>query len=312
MMAQTKLVPLIDQYRDFNVVTIEELLNKDIPPRENILSPWLPSQGLAMVYAPRGVGKTYFALGVAYAVASASNFLGWQATKPRGVLYLDGEMPAIALQERLARLVEGNAIEPQAPIYIINPDFQELGMPDLSQTEHQIALESYIKDVDLIIVDNISTLCRNGRENEAEGWLPIQEWALKQRANGKTILFIHHAGKGGNQRGTSKREDVLDTVISLRHPSDYTPDQGATFEVHFEKSRGFYGPEAEPFEAALTQDESGKQCWVTRSIEDSNYEKVVRLFTDGLNQKDIVIELGISKGQVSKLLKRARAEGRAS
>jgi len=31
-----------------------------------------------------------------------------------------------------------------------------------------------------------------------------------------------------------------------------------------------------------------------------------------LDQKDIGIELGISKGQVSKLLKRARAEGRAS
>ncbi len=312
MITQTKLVPLIDQYRDFNVLSLEELLNKDIPPRENLLSPWLPSQGLAMVYAPRGVGKTHFGLGVAYAVASASQFLIWQADKPSGILYLDGEMPACVLQERLAKIVEAESVEPQAPIYIINPDFQELGMPDLSQAEHQIALESYIKDVDLIIVDNISTLCRNGRENEAEGWLPIQEWALKQRANGKTILFIHHAGKGGNQRGTSKREDVLDTVISLRHPSDYTPEQGATFEVHFEKSRGFYGPEAEPFEAALTQDESGKQCWAVRSIEDSNYEKVVRLSNDGMDQGDIVTELGLSKGYISKLLKRARTEGRVS
>ena len=144
-MAQTKLVPLIDQYRDFNVVTIKELLNKDIPPRENILSPWLPSQGLAMVYAPRGVGKTHFGLGVAYAVASASQFLIWQADKPSGILYLDGEMPACVLQERLAKIVEAESVEPQAPIYIITPDFQELGMPDLSQTEHQIALMVILK-----------------------------------------------------------------------------------------------------------------------------------------------------------------------
>lgn len=49
-----------------------------------------------MIYAPRGVGKTHVALGIAYAVTSGGQFLGWQASKPRGVLYLDGEMPANA------------------------------------------------------------------------------------------------------------------------------------------------------------------------------------------------------------------------
>jgi len=139
--------------------------------------------------------------------------------------------------------------------------------------------------------------------------MPVQEWALRQRAKGKAVLLIHHAGKSGTARGTSKREDVLDTVINLRHPSDYSPDKGAVFEVHFEKNRGFHGKDAEPFEAALIQDESGKQCWITRSIEDSNYEKVIRLFNDGLIQKEIATELGISKGFVSRLLKRARDGG---
>ena len=44
---------------------------------------------------------------------------------------------------------------------------------------------------------------------------------------------------------------MLDTVIGLRKPPDYQADQGARFEIHFEKARGFYGPEAEPFEARL-------------------------------------------------------------
>jgi len=66
------------------------------------------------------------------------------------------------------------------------------------------------------------------------------------------VLFIHHSGKGGAQRGTSRKEDVLDTVIALRRPEDYSPAEGARFEVHFEKARGFAGEEAEPFEAALT------------------------------------------------------------
>lgn len=54
-------------------------------------------------------------------------------------------------------------------------------------------------------------------------------------------MFIHHAGKSGAQRGTSKREDVLDTVVALKRPGDYVTSQGARFEVHFEKARGIFG-----------------------------------------------------------------------
>src|ERR1700704_5475076 len=80
-------------------------------------------------------------------------------------------------------------------------------------------------------------------------WLPVQSWALRHRRLGRAVAMLHHAGKGGGQRGTSRREDVLDTVVSLRRPSDYSPDQGARFEVHFEKARGFHGQAAQPFEA---------------------------------------------------------------
>ena len=66
-------------------------------------------------------------------------------------------------------------------------------------------------------------------------------WALKQHSAGRSVLFVHHAGKTGAQRGTSKREDVLDTVIALRRPGDYTPARALPLEVHFEKARGFSG-----------------------------------------------------------------------
>jgi putative DNA primase/helicase len=63
--------------------------------------------------------------------------------------------------------------------------------------------------------------------------------ALQLRRAGKSVILIHHAGKSGRQRGTSRKEDVLDTIISLRRPPDYSPDQGARFEVYYEKSLGF-------------------------------------------------------------------------
>ena len=112
-----------------------------------------------------------------------------------------------------------------------------------------------IADADLVIVDNLSTLCRGLKENEADSWTPVQNWCLSLRRAAKSVLLIHHGGKSGAQRGTSRKEDVLDTVVSLRKPPDHQADQGARFEIHFEKSRGFYGPEAAPFEAWLKGDQ---------------------------------------------------------
>jgi len=288
---------------------IKVFLEKDFPPRTNLLVPWLPSQGLAMVYAKRGIGKTFFALNIAFAVAPGGSYLGWQAPEAAGVLYLDGEMPAPAMQERLSAIAKGSVLFPTAPFILVNPDFQPEGMPRIDQEEGQKAIESILTDdIKLIVVDNISTLSC-AKENEADGWAPVQGWALRQRASGRSVLFVHHAGKGGAQRGTSRREDVLDTVIALRHPAQYKQEHGAVFEVHFEKNRGLYGDEVKSFEAALRIDADQKMSWNTRSIEHATFNKVVTLFNDGVKQNDIAEELGIDKSNVSRHIKRARESG---
>ena len=291
------------------VVDALEFMALEFPPRENILSPWLPRQGLAMVYALRGIGKTHFSLGLAYAVASGGEFLGWKAPSPRGVLFIDGEMPAVSLQERIARIAVSSDKEPAALFKIITPDMQPSGMIDLSRSEDQEDLQPYLEGIDLIIVDNLSTLCRSGKENEGEAWLPVQQWALQQRAAGRSVQFIHHAGKNGEQRGTSRREDVLDTVISLKHPGDYTQDMGACFEVHFEKARGLFGEDIKPFEARLITTPDGLQTWAMKPLEDSTAEKVAKLLNEGIPQCEIPELLKLSKGAISKAKQKAESLG---
>ena len=58
------------------------MLNKKIPPRQDLLSPWLQSQGLCMIYSTRGFGKTWVSLEIAYAVASGGQFLSWKSDNP--------------------------------------------------------------------------------------------------------------------------------------------------------------------------------------------------------------------------------------
>jgi putative DNA primase/helicase len=304
----SSLIKSKNQSSSINVIDVNDFIKMELPKRENILSPWLPVQGLAMIYAPRGVGKTHVALGIAHAVVSNTSFLGWQSTKARGVLYLDGEMPASLMQERLFMLMDKQMISTSVPFRLITPDLQQNNMLDLATHKSQILLEPYLNNIELIIVDNISTLCRNSKENEADSWLPVQEWALKMRASGRSVLFIHHAGKGGHQRGTSKREDILDTVIALKRPNDYKPKDGAIFEIYFEKARGFLGDAAEPIQAELVTKDTGLQEWVVRPI--LAQDQIIDLAKKGFKQNQIAKQVNLHKSNVSRHIKQAIQEGK--
>ncbi len=293
-------------------VTLEEFLQMKLPKREMILAPFLPSQGLCLLYAKRGVGKTHVALGIAYAVATGGSFLKWNAPRPRKVLYIDGEMPAGAMQERLQRISLSEDLKLPDPSYLrlITPDLQEGAMPDLSIKEERDILEDLIADSDLIIIDNVSTLFRSGIENEAESWQPVQDWALELRKKGKSVLFIHHAAKTGQQRGTSKREDILDCVITLKQPPGHCADQGAAFEVVFEKTRHFAGDDAAPFQVRLTEEDDGLWLWeIAEPKTDSEVEKVAQALKEGLTIEQTASRTGLSKSQVETRKKKAKEQG---
>lgn len=283
------------------VQTLHELLTEKIPPREMLLSPIIPSQGLVMLYATRGIGKTHVSLSIALSVAMGTSTLDGKfiCEKPRGVLFVDGEMPTITLQARLAALCTSYNISPESPnLRILAADKQALGIPDLTTLEGQAAIEEHLEGVELLILDNLSSLMRNGNENESESWDSVQYWLLQLRRKGLSVLFVHHSSKGGGQRGTSKREDILDTVFTLKRPKDYEPDQGARFEVHYEKARDFHGADAKPFEVSFSNEK-----WQARNIENVLLDSVRELHATGSSQRQIATELGISLSQVNRLVK---------
>jgi hypothetical protein len=270
-------IHLADEVRPrLRPLTVVEFLQLELPPRELILEPWLPEKGLVMIYSWRGTGKTLLGMTSAYAIAIGTGFLGFKAPVPRRVLYIDGEMPARTMQERLAAIVQGFPEQPPSADYfrILCADITDGGLPDLATADGQTAIDAQVRDAKVLFVDNCSTLIRSGKENEAESWLPVQGWALRHRQAGRSIVFLHHENKGGAQRGTSRREDVLDTVMKLKRPQDYKSDQGARFEVHYEKARGIYGEAAKSFEAQYRVHNSAA-VWSRTETSDAELARVV-------------------------------------
>ena len=282
---------------------LSEFLALNIPPREMLLAPILPEKGLAMLYAARGVGKTRVALGIAFAVATGGKFLKWTSLKPRRVLCIDGELPGSELQSRLHEIVASGSSKPAPGMFnVLSADVVPDGIGNLADPKVQMALDPWLDGIELLILDNLSSLTAVIRDNDAESWTPIQEWLLRLRRRGISVLIVHHAGKDGAQRGTSRREDVLDTSMSLRHPGDYVQSDGARFEIHFEKHRGFHGDDARPFEARMVISNGG--ClWAMNEIEDMNMVRVAALLEDGLSIRDIADETGIKKSTVHNLKK---------
>jgi putative DNA primase/helicase len=297
----------------FQPVGLREFLALDVPPRAMLLDPILPERSLAMLYAPRGLGKSWLGLSIGLAVASGEPLLRWSAPRPRHVLYVDGEMQLADLQSRLNSIMLGLGVEiPNDRFRMLAADNTECGI-NLGSVVGQQTLETLLDGVDLVILDNLSTLMTTGSESASDAWLPMQNWLLRLRRKGIAALLIHHAGVNGRQRGTSRREDALDTVIGLRRPGDYSAEEGARFEVHIEKSRALAGEGALPFEAVL-ESFAGKNCrpgvrWTARDLPPPTFHQAATLFEAGMTVRQVAAMLEISRSEAGRLRLRAAAAG---
>jgi putative DNA primase/helicase len=177
-------------------------------------------------------------------------------------------------------------------------------MPDLGEENGRAELDRIIAQCqpNVVILDSISTLVRSGVENEAESWGPIQDWLLKHRWQGRTMITVHHTGRSGDPRGTSKREDTLDTIIKLRKLEDDSTATESAFELTFSKYRDFFGDDAAPLNIYLSIPDD-RVTWRYERKRNAQQDKVRELLDAGMKNKEIAKELGITPGRVSQLIR---------
>lgn len=283
------------------------LAGHKFPEREELLGPLIHAGDLCMWFASRGVGKTQVMLSLSAALAFGGTFLRWKAAKPVGVLYLDGEMAGRVMQERIAAFLPERASETLAGnLRVFTPDLLDFGqaLPDLATKEGQNSVEMLIDETTKVIaIDNLSAWCRTGKENESESWTIMSDWLLTLRRRGIAVLLVHHAGKGGQQRGTSKREDALDLCIQLARSGDYDPKSGASFTWSVSKGRHLHGGDAADLDMTLAIDD-GVARWEWKDAEISTAARVSALAEEGMTVTMIAEELGINRSTAWRALKK--------
>jgi putative DNA primase/helicase len=289
------------------ILSVRDFLEKPIPERKTYLGPWLAEQSISYITGPRGVGKTWLALSLAYSITTGEPLGPWSAEDPAHVLFVDAESSQFDLQARLKKIVQR---DPVKTFSIYSTSFAaEIGLPSpnlLSESWRAGVREFLISEgYNVIILDNLASLSPGIDENSKKDFDPINQFLLSLRFAGIASVVVHHTGKTGDQRGTSAREDNIDSSILLSAPPRRDENEGAKFTLTFSKCRGLYGPDIHPLVLSLGENEQGELAWTWSEVQLENKKKIIKLLDEGVSQRDVAEELGLTKGYVSRIRKEA-------
>jgi KaiC/GvpD/RAD55 family RecA-like ATPase len=232
-----------------------EFISRNYPQAEYLLFPLVAKETITQIWAAPGVGKTLFSMELACALANGQNFLKYkwmENIKPIPVLYVEGEMSAIQIQERLLNITERYQLEGKKFNYEmikfavlreqLNHSFDplntELGRKRLELSMEQIYQQFSQKPV--VFLDNVSCLTSFQEKDGAE-WLSFMNWLIQLRSKGYTIFFLHHATKeGSTSSGSNMKERPVDLEIKLQEPEKEQKldlKDETQMVVHFKKWR---------------------------------------------------------------------------
>ena len=298
-----------------SVLTRKQLTELAIPVRVPLLGDWLTERHPCMVYAQTGQGKSLFSMSVAMAVASGGRVFGWQAPKPRPVLYVDAEMDRADIKVRdglLAQTVDGGdegALNRNLHMLTRHGQPEGAVFPDLVEPAGQKALLALVQQLKpaLVILDNLSTLAEIRDENDASAFGPVLKmlWSLRQL--GCAVLLVHHTGKNGSAfRGSSKLAATFESIIKLDRSRDIGPRETG-FVIQWDKFRASPDARGNSQKVQLTEGADGAWSWVIEEGEDQALFEVVKRVRsrDYEYDKDIAEALGLSPVEMSRLRKRA-------
>lgn len=299
------------------IIPADALMAMDLPAREYIIEPFLPAASLIMIYAERGLGKTWFALSLAIAITKGEGFLAYAVQRRRRVLYIDGEMRLGDIQDRIRHLEP--APPPELLILPSEMLFQQGRPINLHDLEDQAAVDRAIATLteremapEVVVVDNLSSLSGGVDENDNSQLDQLLRWLLSLRHRGIAVVLIHHAGKSGKQRGASRREDLLDTSIVLERPDDEetTPHQGAHFIVRFVKNR-HPKPVPDVLELRLTEHHGALYWQFNEPMKIDRATEILRAIWEMKpeTQKELGEKVDLTKGAISQHCKTLRKAG---
>lgn len=212
----TEVVHVPDHIRDFTGRPI----NAAVWLAANFEETWLvedliPPEGRFLIVAKQKVGKTFLGMQLAWCVASGEPFLGFRVPHPMPVHYIDCEMGAFYMPQRLP------GFGARYPAGVKN--FTLSSLPDRGN------LLNYLRsppDVKLVVLDPAVVMGYTDENSSALVFQKLDEFHRVVRDMGAALCVVHHARKGmgadhqwqgiEEARGSSAFAGWMDGGIAMR------------------------------------------------------------------------------------------------
>jgi len=183
-----------------------------LPTPEDLVPGVLTRGTTAMLFAPPAYAKSLLALGLGYAISTGHEWFGRPVHQGR-TLYIAAEgVQGLAARTKALEMAWGVPLEEDS--FFVFPDVVDFG--NASDVAEIAAFVSENK-IDFVVGDTLARLAPGLEENSstAMGVIVSAADTVRKAREGCTILLVHHAGKGGDLRGSSALLGGMDTVLRL-------------------------------------------------------------------------------------------------
>ena len=307
-------------------LTLNQFVDRDYPPILYYMYPIISNECLGMIFALPGKGKTLFALELAWRCSQGLDFMEWKFNdmiKPPPVLYVEGEMSARQVQERVISMVDRDrgikdfdldnfymAVLKEQP----NERYQKLKTPE-GRLNVQVKADEIFKKTGkkpIIFLDNVRFLMGNFNEKEGQDWIDFVLWLATLRAKGYSTYFLHHAVNTGEKAsGSGYQDSNLDVNIKLSQPdensaTDHSSDHYTQIQFEFKKMRENVIGQMTPFIMVVDRN---KGSWSKFPVLNKTERKIKSMLDSGKTAKDIISDKeGMSKANVHKTINKLKGE----
>ena len=187
------------------------LWNTDQQQGEWLCEPILARGRAHALYAGAKSGKSLLLLEIAAALATGRPVLNLPSRDPIDVLYIDYEMTAADVRDRLEAYGYSKEDNMEHLHYVLLPS---IGGLDTRQGAETVIAAIQQKKIQLVIIDTTARAVE-GEENDADTMRAFYRWSgVAMKSLGVTWIRADHAGKDTSkgQRGTSAKNDDVDVV----------------------------------------------------------------------------------------------------
>lgn len=239
----TDVVPLPDlpppgKDETLVLVNARDLLAYDVPDQSSWFSgALLPIGGTAVLHATFKSFKTWIALDLATALATAHPFAGfaYATDRPARVAYFNFEIPWAYYQERVRRFAEAAA---DREAFLDNfYGYQPITRPHLvtGNTESEDAVIANLTEggIDVVVIDPIRRAMGFASMNDENEVRRPLHFAERLNRLGITVVLVHHDNKESDKQGGGDPAGMtgsgawagdVDSIISVSRPSGFPRD----------------------------------------------------------------------------------------